>query len=374
MGRVPGRVTPSRVLFFSQAPGVGGGERAVLPLLTRLDAVDLVVAAPAPVAEYARSLGAAVIEVELPRAHRLVHGARVLRGARRVRQLVRTTGANLLYANGTRAIPYAVGAAVIGARPLLFHHHGLLERGPVRTLVRASSRFADAIVVPSTTAALPFRAWASKVHVIPNGIDVEQFRPDGRRPIIDPDMRSAAAVVATLTRPDRSKGMSEFVDLAAAVAESLPSAQFVVGGGPVFPHETKPYRLVRERARMLGSRMTLTGRVEDPAAFYRTVDVFVHLGRPEGFGLTVLEALASGVPVVAYDWGAIPEVFAGLVALVPPGDIGAAADAVVRLATDAPRRARMAAHGRAAVEERFAAERTAAALCAVIESVAAAET
>jgi mannosyltransferase len=125
-----------------------------------------------------------------------------------------------------------------------------------------------------------------------------------------------------------------------------------------------------DRAKVLGPRITITGRIETATALYRAVDVFVHLGRPEGFGLTVLEALASGVPVVAYDWGAIPEVFDGMVTVVPPDDIDAAAEAVARLASNRTMRDEISRRGRDWVEQRFGVDQTATQLRRVIASLA----
>ena len=367
-----GHMTRPRVLLFSQAPGVGGGERAVMPLLTRLD-IELIAVGPKPFAAYAEQFGALAHVLEFRRAHKLVHALRVASGARKLRALARRLRPHLVYANGTRAIPYALGAALLGSRPLLFHHHGVLEGGPVLTLSRAARRWTDAIVVPSRTAAEPFGRKHEKLHVVPNGVDLTRFRQAedkaaAKRRLGVP---GGAVVVGTLTRPHPTKGMNEFIDMASAVAASLPDVHFVLAGGPSFPHETAPYESVVARAAAFGPRLTITGAVEDPAVVYRALDVFVHLGEPEGFSLTVLEALASGVPVVAYDWGAIPEVFGDLAAVVAPGKVDAAAAAVTRLVRDDGLRSSAAARGRAGVELRFGLDQAAAQLGRVIESVTA---
>jgi glycosyltransferase involved in cell wall biosynthesis len=355
-------VTPRRVMFLSGAPGIGGGERGVMPSLAASASIDLVVVGPAPVAEYARSLGAEAITLDLRRAHKLVHGPRVAVGARRVQKLFAAIGADVLYANGTRAIPYAVGARLLGCRPLIFHHHGLLTDGPIRTLTFAVNRFADAVIAPSRVSAEPFIA-GGKVHVIPYGIDVQRFAP------VTASRAGDVCVVGSLTRPDPTKGMHDFIELARRMKSQVRRAEFVLGGGPVFPHEHKPYASVVADAASAGVRTT--GHVRDTVPFYNALDVFVHLAGPEGFGLIVVEALACGVPVVAYDWGAIPEVFGGLVTLVPPGDIDAAAAAVDALLTNEQRRITEGARGRQAAEQRFTIDRMAAEIEAVVASAAA---
>jgi len=358
-----------RLFFFSQAPGVGGGERAVLPVLHQLSDIELIVAGPPPVTAYAADLGVQAIELELPRAHRLTHAGRTVAGAVRVQRLFRRTACDVLYANGTRAIPYALGAALLGSRPLIFHHHGLLASGAVRVLSRTVDRWADAIVVPSRAAAEPFRK-SPALHIVANGVDAAHFRPAS-----DPSARKRALglrtevpVVGTLTRPAPTKGMSEFLHFARNAAALPHGPQFLLAGGPVFPHEREPYEYDVRRARELG--VFVTGYLDDPVSAYQAMDVFVHLGEPEGFGLTVLEAIACGVPVVAYDWGAIPEVFGGLVQLVPPHDVDAAVAAVAELLNDTTKRADYARAGRDAAVQRFTTDSAAVELRRVIASVA----
>jgi glycosyltransferase involved in cell wall biosynthesis len=353
-------VSRRRILFLSGAPGVGGGERAVMPSLAASTVIELVVAGPAPVAQYARELGAEAVVLDVPRAHKLTHGARIASGALRVRRLFRELGATLLYANGTRAIPYALPAALLGCRPLLFHHHGLLTAGPVRALTFGVDRFADAVITPSRASAEPFRA-SAMVSVIPYGIDVRRFSPR-------PSPRVAGeSVVGSLTRPDPTKGMDDFVQLARRVNAGGRSVHFVLGGGPAFPHEHEPFMRVSADAADAGVRVT--GHIDETPAFYRGLDVFVHLGGPEGFGLVVLEALACGVPVVAYDWGAIPDAFAGLVTVVPPRDVDAAAAAVEALLDDSDRRLHEGRRGRDAAEQRFTVARMAAEIETVVASL-----
>jgi glycosyltransferase involved in cell wall biosynthesis len=81
------------------------------------------------------------------------------------------------------------------------------------------------------------------------------------------------------------------------------------------------------------------------AQVYRTSDVLVMPSLHEGFGLPILEAMASGTPVVASNRGSLPEVVGDAGLIVEPDDIEAIADAVVRLITDPKVRDEMIARG-----------------------------
>jgi glycosyltransferase involved in cell wall biosynthesis len=114
---------------------------------------------------------------------------------------------------------------------------------------------------------------------------------------------------------------------------------------------------VREEAeRLLGDRVRFVGRRDDIPEVQRALDVLVNASVAEPFGRSVLEALASGTPVVATDSGGIPEFVedgeTGV--LVPPGDDAALAAALDRVLGDAGLRERLAEGGRAAAETRFA--------------------
>ena len=109
----------------------------------------------------------------------------------------------------------------------------------------------------------------------------------------------------------------------------------------------------------IGHRVVFTGRRDDVPAVTAALDVAVLPSYREAQGLSILEAMALGRPVVASNVGGIPEVIQDGVTglLVPPHDPAALAAAIVRLLTDHPLADTLARAGRELVYERFCVER-----------------
>jgi len=125
-----------------------------------------------------------------------------------------------------------------------------------------------------------------------------------------------------------------------------------------------------EQTRAPRERVILTGRVDDPtlAALYAGAECLLHAALLEGFGLTPLESLAAGTPVVGYRAGAVQEVVGDAGILVEPSDPDALGDALVAYLEDEAmqRDLRSRARPRAA---RFSWDRAAADTLAVYRRV-----
>jgi glycosyltransferase involved in cell wall biosynthesis len=118
------------------------------------------------------------------------------------------------------------------------------------------------------------------------------------------------------------------------------------------------------------SEIKLTGEINDLDPLYRSADMLVSSSRYEGYGMAIAEAMAYGLPVVAANAGAIPEVVpdsAGI--LVPPGDPMALASALHRLLSDAPHRAELAAGAAKAARQLASWSDTAAKIASALDAV-----
>ncbi len=191
-----------------------------------------------------------------------------------------------------------------------------------------------------------------------NGVDVHRFAPDRdrrnqvRKRLGIADHEVVVLLTAVMTR---QKGMHLGIKALGPLAGRFPELRLlVVGGGP----EEESLRALGARS-PIGSRIDFVGGVphHELPGYFNAADLFLHPSlRAEGLPTVIVEALASGLPVVATATGgtatAISEGRTGL--LVPKGDVGRMTAAVEALMTDRSLAAGLAAEGLRLARERFA--------------------
>jgi len=196
------------------------------------------------------------------------------------------------------------------------------------------------------------------IDVVPNFVDADHYRPhDGPRARMIELFGEVAArvpVVAHVSNFRPLKRVDRVVEVFARVAARREALLLLVGDGPERPR-------VEARVRALGltGRVRFVGARDDVAALVRECAAFLLPSETESFGLAALEALASGVPVVAHATGGLPEVVrdgeTGF--LVPPDDLDAMTTRLAWLLDDAARREAMGRAARVDAVERFAMDR-----------------
>jgi glycosyltransferase involved in cell wall biosynthesis len=251
-----------------------------------------------------------------------------------------------------------------GTRVVVTRHLMTRPRLVSRWLLLSMS---DVIAVSGAALAVlqrELRGPAARLHQIYGGIDVNAFQP-ARGPASEsfraqqgwaPDA-VAFGVVGAYGLP-RGKGQLEFLAAAARMRADFPQARFaIIGQGSM-------ESLLRERIAALDLRDVahMIPFTDELAPVMGALDVLVHPAvGTDAFPLVVLEALASGKPVVASRLDGIPEEIQdgrhGL--LVPPGDVPALADAMRTLLGDAALRQRLGAAGRERVCQHFSRARLA---------------
>lgn len=191
--------------------------------------------------------------------------------------------------------------------------------------------------------------------VIHNGVDVRKF--EMARPATEGRLR--LLTVGALA--DR-KGQEYAIEaLAIARQAGIDAELTLVGDGP---NESSLSDLAARRG--VATDVVFAGLSKDPRPFLMKADVFVLPSRQEGFSNALLEAMASGLPVVATDVGGNAEALEHGIGgrIVPPRDAAALAAAIIDLARDRSALPRMGAANRQRVERRFSLESSAAKVAA----------
>lgn len=367
------------VTVVSLARDVWGTEHSVLNLHPRLAelGVDLTIAAPeGAFSVAARAQGMPHVLLELPErgGERTAPLRDLLRDARGVprgvsRILRATRGCDVIHSNNLLAHPDVALAGRLSRRPTILELHDIVAPGAPAMLQSAAAALAQAVVSISRATSDPVRGpGRRKVHLVPQGIDLDKFRPGPARDTLRHAVGHPALVVAIIGRIDPSKGIDVLIR---AARDAGPDIGVVVVGARGWDSGSHLEQICALGARLLGDRFHYAGPTDDVPGVLRSVDVLVNASEAEPFGLSVLEAQACGVAVIGTDAGGIPDFVEDAVTglLVPPGDVSALASAL-RRAADPELRARLAAAALASVRARHGIQRRADAMADVYRSVA----
>ncbi|WP_432829876.1 glycosyltransferase [Dactylosporangium sp. CA-092794] len=290
----------------------------------------------------------------------------------------------------------ALTATAEDRRPVIVTYHGLAtaERrhlpadgngraGPRAGLERTLGSLADRVVAQSEDEVAELGKMGvrrSGTVIVPSGVDVDRFTPGG--PSAD-HRRSGLRRILSVGSLVARKGFADLIE----ALRRVPGAELVLIGGPDPAHPERGVELERdpEARRLLqladrhgvADRLRIIGAVtqDELPAWYRSADVLACAPAYEPFGLTPLEAMACGVPVVAYEVGGIAESVIDNVTgvLVPPRDTTALAAALRGLLGDEVRRMSFASAAIDRVRSRYTWERTASDLERVYRSVTGAD-
>lgn len=248
----------------------------------------------------------------------------------------------------------AHAARQAGIRRVVHTEHGVFDGEPWHrtALNRCAAHYTDHVVA----VAEPIRAYltsrvgvnANKVSVILNGVDTNRFtpatRPRGEGLRARLGLAEGAFVVGNVARLDSVKNHALLIRAFALLHEQIPEATLVIVGDGALRGELEASIATLR----LDSDVHLLGEVRDVRAVYRDLDLFVLSSTSEGTSMSILEAMASGVCVVATAVGGNPDLL-GLGrygVLVPPGDAAALAVAMADLQRDPTRRQSMATAAR----------------------------
>lgn len=284
---------------------------------------------------------------------------------RTLRRLIIESDAQVVHARSTGIwLDAALACRTLKPTKLLLSFHGKENLTPLSLWARLRNRWAlrqaDAIMAVSKQAATmmhdEWNADESRIVVLPNGVDTEQFRPAAdemekhrlRRKLSLCDGDNVVVCVANLMM---IKGLDVLIAAWSHVSAVDRKARLlIVGEGPL-----------REELRNLchclhcADSVQFLGRREDVADVLRAADLFTLTSRYEGSSNALLEAMATGLPIVATRVGGVAETIsdARLGRLLPPNQPKPLADTILELLFDTSERSRMSEAARQEAGARF---------------------
>ena len=349
------------------AYGFGGAEQTTANLLghlnrNRIDKITLV--APAPLRSYLPNTFDAFVDASalglwggFTRAQDLYRQARIMGGLLRDEGPDLTLGmmhySSALVALG--ALSARVKTRVVASfRGPFFEYMRHHERDIRRWLflwaaVSSVARLADRVIVPSQGTAAELRRRfltpASQIGVIANGIDLAAAERAAAAPA--PELADlptdTTPILCAVARLAPEKNLRLLLDAFCRIRSKQPAILLIIGDGP----ERSALETHIAAAGLAGA-VRLLGYRPNVMPYLRRADIFIHTCLFEGFGYTLLEALACGATVVSTDCPYGPrEVLAGgrCGSLVPMGDPTALADAILDLIRNPGKRQELATNG-----------------------------
>jgi glycosyltransferase involved in cell wall biosynthesis len=351
------------VLLLCEYATLGGGERSMLATLNGVRQAGFAPAVLAPPeGPLADALRARDVEV-LPWACRDSSGAHVSQDRLRsqLARLLRQRHPDLLHANSLSMGRLSGPVAAELQLPSIGHLRDIvrLSRQAVADLNCHSRLLAVSQVTRQFHVAAGLAA--DKVHVLPNGADLEQFRPRPpsghlhRELGIPPE----AQLIATIGQISLRKGQDVLVRAALRLAHRLPNVHYlIVGRRHSQKDESRSFEAELRAAAggPLAGRLHFLGQRDDVAEILPELTLLVHPARQEPLSRVLLESAAAGAAVIATDVGGTREIFppqSHSARLVPPDDPDALAAVILDLLGDESLRSRLAAAARRRAEEAF---------------------
>ncbi len=362
-----------RVLLLCEYATLNGGERSMLATLEGIAAAGFepLVAAPprGPLAEVLRQRGVEHLPWQVWDAA----GVRLPQGQLRenLAELLARARPGLLHANSLSMGRLSGPVAAAMNLPSIAH---------VRDIIRLSDRAVGDLQEHTRLLAVSravrdyyvcnvARSLRGKVHVLYNGVDLEEFCPRPASGYLHRELGipEGTPLAGTIGQIGLRKGQDVLARAAIVLAGKLPELHWlIVGDRHSEKGESRQFEANLHRAAEgLSGRLHFLGYRNDVPQLLCELTILVHPARQEPLGRVLLEAAASGVATVATDVGGTREIFppdADAAVLVPPDDPRALAAEVHRMLTEPGLRTRVATAARRRAEEAFDIRQTAAGL------------
>jgi glycosyltransferase involved in cell wall biosynthesis len=359
-----------KILHIIETLGTGGAERSLvenIALMRDWEHVVVILSGPEDFRDALASSGARLINLETNKRS-------ILGNALKLRSIIRETEPALIHTS----LYYANQAGRIAARlagvpvlssivntsydPIRYQYEPALtpwKHNVLKMVDRATAAVSQCHFMAITDcvkqSAMRYTDFpAQRISVIHRGVDLEKYSSAERDPIALREAQGLAdsyPVLLNIGRLMPQKGQRFIIEAMPAILERYPTARLLFAGTGYLLEELQAMtnRLGVQR------HVTFLGKRNDIADLHAASDLFVFPSIWEGLGVSLIEAMAMGKPVVATNAGPFPEIVeagsSGL--LVDTGSADAVADAVIEMSASKERLAAMGQRSRAIAEAKF---------------------
>lgn len=339
--------SPLRILYVNHVGLMSGAEKSLLRLLEGLDrtAVEPFVACPdGPLQDAAVALDIQCLEIEVLRPRRESGPLRLLamawqgmRMGAELREFIRRQQIDLVHANSL------VAALLCTSRklgvPVLWHARDL--RAPARVVKQVLARVAGVIAISQAVQewVQSLRPGASAV-LIYNALGPDDYHVSRPRVRVREDWEMApnTPLLGNVGQLVPWKRQDLFLRVGAEVLKQVPEARFVVVGSDLFNEHPDYVLSLHHLADELGvaDHVLWVGSCADMPSCLAALDVLVHTADREPLGRVIMEAMAVGLPTIAFNEAGPAELIADGVngLLVPEADLEAMVEAATRVVTN----------------------------------------
>lgn len=363
-------MTKKKILYLQSTSEIGGSDVSLLRLIENLDKnlfeAYVILPHDGPLAEKLRDHASEVYfmkeMLKLTTRKGKIFYLRYLMnypGAiRKIARFIRERNIDLVHTNSVHNL-YGFLAAKISGHSHVWHVREIVLQSRFLWMIEQFllKRFSQRIIVTSDAVAEMFGNNPKEfpLQKIPNGVDLELYRPQNEGCL---DIAAGLPVVGMVARLDPWKGVDVFLKAISICNKQQPEIRYVIVGGEIEGNEeyaNEVYKLAKnlylnEVVHFAGWRYG----PDDMPGVYAALDVVVHASTyPEPFGNVILEAMATGKPVVAANQGGPKEICVDqhTALLVPPGNPEKLADAILKLIQNPELGRIMGKEGRKRVEQ-----------------------
>ena len=351
----------ARILYVHGIGSIGGAERDLIALLSRLDRRiwHPAMACPetGPLRGVTQAQGVPTYPVNLPPWRKVSSLGSRDTAVRSLRKLLVDVQPALVHVNDLWWVPHTVRAVAGLSHRIPIIAHVRQESQPKKVRQYALDRVDYVVAVSHQVeqGVLTGGVSSHQVRTHYSGVDCSvmassEWSHDIRA---QHGVSREALLLGTVANLLPLKGYEVMLDALPVILSAMPAVHYLIIGGGEAEYGARLKAITVERG--IAERVHFAGFQDSVASYLSALDLYVHPSLKEAFGLAVVEAMAMGKAVVATTTGGLPEVVVqGETGwLVPPGDPKSLAAAVVSLLEDKVRREQMGRSGKARAQERF---------------------